>query len=113
MKIDAYTRQHATGEKPPVGAPERRRLTGTEEAGSGARPSALPPSDRLDLSPKAAEFARLRSRLDALPDAVREERIATLRARVAEGAYVIDAGRVADRMLANDAVLRLLAGPAR
>jgi anti-sigma28 factor (negative regulator of flagellin synthesis) len=57
---------------------------------------------------------RIRLQLERLPDAAREERIARLRALVADGSYVVEGERIADALLADDAIRRMLGyGPER
>jgi negative regulator of flagellin synthesis FlgM len=51
-----------------------------------------------DISAKGKEFAKAKAVASEAPD-VREEKIAALKARIAEGRYKIDADAIADRMV--------------
>ena len=53
---------------------------------------------RTDLSAKAKEFSHAKKIAAQTPD-VREERVAELKRRIAEGSYQIDADSVADRLV--------------
>ena len=50
------------------------------------------------ISSKAKEFAKAQSVAQAAPD-VREDRIAALKKRIAEGRYNVDPDKIADRMV--------------
>jgi negative regulator of flagellin synthesis FlgM len=51
-----------------------------------------------EISDKGKEFAKAKAAASAAPD-VREEKIAALKARIADGKYKVDADAVADRMV--------------
>jgi negative regulator of flagellin synthesis FlgM len=51
-----------------------------------------------EISAKGKEFAKAKAVAHEAPD-VREEKIAALKARIAEGRYKIDADAIADRMV--------------
>jgi len=53
---------------------------------------------KSDLSSKGKEFARARAVAGGAPD-VREDKIAELKKRIAEGSYKVDANSVADKMV--------------
>lgn len=51
-----------------------------------------------EISAKGKEFAKAKAIANEAPD-VREEKIAALKARIAEGKYKVDADAIADRMV--------------
>lgn len=53
---------------------------------------------KTEISPKAKEMATAKAAATSAPD-VREEKIAELRRRIAEGKYKVDPQAVADRMV--------------
>lgn len=55
---------------------------------------------KASISRKAREAARARELASRAPD-VREERVAELKRRIAQGGYHVDADAIADRMLAE------------
>ena len=55
-------------------------------------------STKPEISAKARDMAQANSVAKNAPD-VREDKIAALRARIAEGKYSVDAQKVADRMV--------------
>ncbi|MGD9331284.1 MAG: flagellar biosynthesis anti-sigma factor FlgM [Desulfobacterales bacterium] len=60
--------------------------------------SAARNDDRVTLSPKARELLEAQRILAATPD-IREEKVAAIKARIADGRYRIDSERVAARMI--------------
>ena len=57
-------------------------------------------STNADLSIKGKEFSRAHSVASATPD-VREDKIADLKKRIADGSYRVDAEAVADKMISE------------
>lgn len=55
-------------------------------------------SAKSEISPKAREFAAAKAIATQTPD-VREEKVAALKRRIAEGKYEVDAMKVADRLV--------------
>ncbi len=53
---------------------------------------------KSDISAKGKEFAKAKAEAASAPD-VREDKIAELKRRIAEGSYKVDANAVADRMV--------------
>lgn len=53
---------------------------------------------KSEISPRAREFAAAKAIASQTPD-VREEKVAALKRRIAEGKYQVDAAKVADRMV--------------
>jgi hypothetical protein len=110
VKIDPKHLPKVVGETP-VGRPASRgRMTGTEGQGS-ARPSTLPPTDGLVLTPRAEEFRQLRLRLQSLPEPGQSHRVARLKALVEQGAYVVGGDRIAGAMLQDEPTASLLGLP--
>lgn len=109
MNVDKSGGSDRAGEQPPVAPTATSRRVSGPVGRRGSRPAAPPPQDSLTLSAGAEEFKRLRAGLDALTDPAREARVADLRDRIARGAYEVDAGRVAEAMLRDEALVRQLA----
>jgi negative regulator of flagellin synthesis FlgM len=55
-------------------------------------------SSKSEISGKARDMAQAKSVAQSSPD-VREDKVAALRARIAEGKYSVDAQKVADRLV--------------
>jgi negative regulator of flagellin synthesis FlgM len=53
---------------------------------------------RTDLSAKAKEFSQAKKIASQAPD-VREDRVAELKRRIADGSYQVDADSIADRLV--------------
>src|ERR1700737_2701696 len=53
---------------------------------------------KTEISAKGKEFAKAKAVANDAPD-VREEKIAALKARIADGKYKVDADAIADRMI--------------
>jgi flagellar biosynthesis anti-sigma factor FlgM len=62
----------------------------------------------VELSPEAQAFLKVRSMLDGLAPASREDRIARIRADIASGRYAVDGERIADAMLRDPGAARML-----
>jgi negative regulator of flagellin synthesis FlgM len=67
---------------------------GEKSVGGGAQSVS---TEKVDLSAKAKDFQRIRKILDQTPD-VRQEKVAALKDRIANGSYVVDSGKVAAKM---------------
>jgi negative regulator of flagellin synthesis FlgM len=67
------------------------------EASSSAKAAAAGDAN-TEISAKGKEFAKAKAIANEAPD-VREEKIAALKARIAEGKYKVDADAIADRMV--------------
>lgn len=104
MRIDPGNQSPRTGDQAPISPSSRTRTTGAD----GARTAGLGPSGSVDLSPRAAQFLRIRPRLDAVSETGRKERVAQLKAQVAAGQYAVPGAEVADAMLRDDSVARML-----
>ena len=73
-----------------------------------------PPDDSVSFSTRAEAFMSARARLESAIQPSRAERIETLAALLASGAYTADGEAVAGAMLADDLTARMLGfGPAR
>ena len=73
----------------------------TEKEASETDPKASPPVkgvDRVTLSPQAREIRDAQRALAAIPE-VREDKVAEVKARIAEGRYRIDSQEIAERMI--------------
>ena len=89
-------------------------------AGAGRRagsPAADAPAlrdDALSFSAGAETFLSARARLDEVPQASRDERIAKLAELVARGEYSVDGETIANAMIADEPTARMLGlGPAQ
>jgi negative regulator of flagellin synthesis FlgM len=91
---------------PNNGLPKFRQATGS--SGSGPSTTAANPPDSAATAPKADDQVKLTDSALALQEAARtddtsvidSQRVERLRQALADGSYKIDAGRIADRMLA-------------
>ncbi|MDR3605889.1 MAG: flagellar biosynthesis anti-sigma factor FlgM [Oligoflexia bacterium] len=74
----------------------------SHETSRGERPEGAAPTDgaKPEISARGREFANAKAIAGSAPD-VREEKIAALKRRIAEGSYNVDSDAVADRMV-ND-----------
>lgn len=68
---------------------------GGSQATGGAGKS---PGDSVDISPKARELTRAKGLLGSVPD-IRTEKVVRLKSDIELGAYEVDAGKVAERMI--------------
>lgn len=75
------------------------RTAGADKAEAGDRSEAAGGSSQVRLTDTAANLKQIESRLADLPD-VDRKRVETLRQRIESGAYEVNAGRLADRVLA-------------
>ncbi|HHY47237.1 MAG TPA: flagellar biosynthesis anti-sigma factor FlgM [Firmicutes bacterium] len=67
----------------------------------GEGPAAESPSsggDSLVLSSRAREFSRVKAMVDNVPD-IREDKVNTIRARIAAGLYDVGGKRIAEKLL--------------
>ncbi len=65
---------------------------------SAKRNSAGQPGDKVSLSPQARELIKAQQALAALPD-IREDKVAEIKTRLAEGRYQIDSDGIAAKMI--------------
>lgn len=70
----------------------------SKEAKAAAAAASSSGAAKADISAKAKDMSRAKAAADAAPD-VREEKIAELKRRIAEGRYKVDSGAVADRLV--------------
>jgi flagellar biosynthesis anti-sigma factor FlgM len=63
----------------------------------------LPSGDRVALSPEAKVMQKAIKVLEALPD-VREEKVAQIKERIAEGSYQVDGKKIAEKMIKESVV---------
>jgi negative regulator of flagellin synthesis FlgM len=84
------SRVKVTHAKPQKGEKASEASAQTHAAASG--------DANTEISAKAKEFAKAKAVAHDAPD-VREEKIAALKARIADGKYKIDADAIADRMV--------------
>ncbi len=103
MNVNPDRHLHVQGDRSTVPASRVSSDTGVGSAKTGPSPQAA-----TDLSARAQEFLRLRPRLSDLAGPSREDRIATLRDRIASGTYQVDGEQVAGAMLRDPAAARLL-----
>ena len=72
---------------------------GEKAAETSANSQAASTADaKAEISSKGKEFAKAKAVANDAPD-IREEKIAALKARIAEGKYKVDADAIADRMI--------------
>ncbi|MBL0714175.1 MAG: flagellar biosynthesis anti-sigma factor FlgM [Desulfosarcina sp.] len=57
-----------------------------------------PSVDKVVLSPRARELQEAKTQLDNLPD-VNVRRVAQIQLQIEKGTYIIDGGKIAERML--------------
>jgi flagellar biosynthesis anti-sigma factor FlgM len=105
VNIDPRHAPEITGHSRPV-ASRVDRAAGT--------PSEARPADRVEMSPEAQAFQRLRPRLEAAADGERTERLDRLRHLLAAGEYAVSAESLAASMLRDDDLARVVGlAPAR
>lgn len=85
--------QGTAGAKPALHPKGARKAEDKAEAGAPARGGA-----KLEISEKGKEFAKVKTAANNAPE-VREEKIAALRKKMAEGSYKVDNEAIADRMV--------------
>lgn len=99
-KISGYGRNGvditSTKSRTPV---RNERAAGSDRAEAGSRSDGAETSGQVRLTDTAASLKQIETRLADLPD-VDRKRVETLRQRIESGAYEINAGRLADRLLA-------------
>jgi len=75
------------------------RAADSDKAGAGSRSEGASNSSPVRLTDTAANLKQIETRLADVPD-VDRKRVETLRQRIESGAYEVNAGRLADRLLA-------------
>lgn len=89
------------GKKPGVGTDNFVKKAGDKDqvskAGAGGSSSA---ADSVDLSQKARDLSRVKKMLESVPD-VRGDMVVKLKTDIEHGAYSVDAGKVAEKMIAK------------
>lgn len=99
-KISGYSRNGVDITSTRSRAPVRNeRAAESERTEAGNRSDATGTSSQVRLTDTAASLKQAESRLAELPD-VDRKRVETLRQRIESGAYEVNAGRLADRLLA-------------
>jgi flagellar biosynthesis anti-sigma factor FlgM len=88
-------------------APARRGTEAVPPPRQELPPRSGTAPDRVDISGQAGEFRRARERLATLPEGT-TARLAALRALVERGAYRVSGPAIADALLGDEAVSRLL-----
>ena len=84
-----------------AGEAQKSNKTSASER-AGASTNGTPGNYDVQISSQAKQRAEFRKKLfDAAKDSpeIREDRVAELKARIAEGSYKVDTGKVADAML--------------
>lgn len=79
---------------------DQQRSSQVAEKGDNSTPNQAV-SDTVKLSDAAQALQEAGKRLDSAPD-VDAERIASIKAAIADGSYQVDSGRIADKMLQFD-----------
>lgn len=99
-KISGYGRNGVDITSARSRAPVRNeRAADSEKAEAGSRSDAADTSSPVRLTDTAASLKQIEARLADTPD-VDRKRVETLRQRIESGAYEVNAGRLADRLLA-------------
>jgi negative regulator of flagellin synthesis FlgM len=99
-KISGYGRNGVDITSARSRAPVRNeRAADSDRAEAGSRSDAAEASSPVRLTDTAASLKQIESRLADTPD-VDRKRVETLRQRIESGAYEVNAGRLADRLLA-------------
>jgi len=70
----------------------------SDKASAATEKGAAPQGAKAEISSKSKEFAQARASAASAPD-VREDRVAELKQRIAEGSYKIDGESIADRLV--------------
>ena len=93
---------------PTSGASEASKAAHVKRAKDGAAAGGAKGSDRKDwnvqISPEAVELAEARQKAMNVAkntNPIREDRVADLKRRIADGSYKVDAGNIADGMMAE------------
>lgn len=81
------------------GPVRNERAADSDKAEAGSRSEAAETSSQVRLTDTAASLKQIEARLADTPDGDRK-RVETLRQRIESGAYEVNAGRLADRLLA-------------
>ena len=99
-KISGYGRNGVDLTSTRSRAPVRNeRAADSDKAEAGSRSDAAENSSQVRLTDTAASLKQIEARLADTPD-VDRKRVETLRQRIESGAYEVNAGRLADRLLA-------------
>lgn len=99
-KISGYGRNGVDITSARSRAPVRNeRAADSDKAEAGSRSDATGTSSQVRLTGAAASLKQIETRLADLPD-VDRKRVESLRERIESGAYEVNAGRLADRLLA-------------
>ena len=98
-KISGYGRNGVDLTSTRSRAVRNERTAEGDKADAGTRSEAAGSSAQVRLTDTAATLKQIESRLADLPD-VDHKRVETLRQRIESGAYEVNAGRLADRLLA-------------
>ena len=78
----------------------RTQKMGKQESASGAseQTNKTGQSDQVHLSGKAREMDQLKEIINQMPE-IRSEKIEALKKSIAEGSYIVDASKIAKRMI--------------
>jgi flagellar biosynthesis anti-sigma factor FlgM len=106
MNIDPTGMNPLTGSTPGAVSPAKSRAASKADAAprQASDQSPAPAPGAAELSSRAGEFLKIRSKLAAVPVPSHEDRIAALQAQIERGDYAVDARRVADAMLQDEGV---------
>jgi negative regulator of flagellin synthesis FlgM len=99
-KISGYGRNGVDITSTRSRAPVRNERAGdSDKADASGRSDAAGNASQVRLTDTAASLKQIEARLAGTPD-VDQKRVETLRQRIESGAYEVNAGRLADRLLA-------------
>jgi len=99
-KISGYSRNGVDIASAKSRAPVRNeRAADGDKAEAAGRSASGDPATQVRLTDTAASLKQIETRLADVPD-VDRRRVETLRERIESGAYEVNAGRLADRLLA-------------
>lgn len=96
MKVNSSTTQ-STQSGETSGAKKASRSSASSESSSAKNSSKLSDSYKAELSDRARDMSKAKAAANSAPD-VREDRVAALKRKIADGSYNVDADAIADKM---------------
>lgn len=96
MKVNPST-THSAQSSETSSSKKASRSSAASESASANRSSKLSDSYKAELSDRAREMSRAKEVANSAPD-VREDRVAALKRKIADGSYRVDADAIAEKM---------------
>lgn len=96
MKVNPSTTQSAQSSET-SSSKKASRSSAASESSSANRSSKLSDSYKAELSDRAREMSHAKAAANSTPD-VREDRVAALKRKIADGSYNVDADAIAEKM---------------